>query len=540
MVFFGSLREIGSSGRPSPGNGRDPLFWQALNPLTMKPRILRRTLSSVAVLLAASSLFQAPAQTIVSVGSGTAVNGEYPIRSASVGTYSQQIYLQSEINQAGNIIGIRFFAQSGGTLIGSNQWTVWVNTTTTTEFATFSDWKAQGTQRFNGTVTWPGDGEWMQMNFASPHNYANTQNLVITVKEDGAGNNLPDGNTWGVYAAGQNRGMRNIASSTGTVGPTINGSRTGNINRIQLIFDSPCTPQTANAGTPLPDICQGGTSVALGGSVGGSATMGQWSSPQGGVFLPDATTLNATYTPPPAFSGTATLTLTTTNGCNTPVSSSKTLLVHPSYSVPNPQTICQGESYVFNGNTYTVAGTYSDVLQTANNGCDSTIVTVLTVNDPVLDTTVGVNGVTLTANGTGASYQWVDCDNGNAPIPGEVSPSFTPTVNGHYAVVLTSLQCGNIHATSACHEISSVGMEEHGANGLVLRPNPASDVLFVSVPSASLKDMVIMDLGGKRVLEERLSGTMGTLDIRGIGTGTYIVRINTSNGTVHRALVKQD
>ena len=45
----------------------------------------------------------------------------------------------------------------------------------------------------------------------------------------------------------------------------------------------------------------------------------------------------------------------------------------------NPQSICDGSSYSNNGNTYTVAGIYLDTLNAAN-GCDSIVVTDLTVN----------------------------------------------------------------------------------------------------------------------------------------------------------------
>ena len=45
----------------------------------------------------------------------------------------------------------------------------------------------------------------------------------------------------------------------------------------------------------------------------------------------------------------------------------------------NPQSICPGGSYTINGNTYTSAGTYTDVF-TAANGCDSTVTTVITLS----------------------------------------------------------------------------------------------------------------------------------------------------------------
>jgi hypothetical protein len=104
---------------------------------------------------------------------------------------------------------------------------------------------------------------------------------------------------------------------------------------------------TATAGNALSVICQGGTSAVLGGSVDGSATGGIWSTPANGTFNPNANTLNATWTPPETFSGTATLTLTTTGGLCGTASASKTQVVNPIPNVtptPASQTIYSGTS----------------------------------------------------------------------------------------------------------------------------------------------------------------------------------------------------
>jgi hypothetical protein len=61
-------------------------------------------------------------------------------------------------------------------------------------------------------------------------------------------------------------------------------------------------------------ICAGSATAALGGTVGGGATGGLWSSSGTGSFAPNPTTRNATYTPSAAdiVAGAVTLTLTTT------------------------------------------------------------------------------------------------------------------------------------------------------------------------------------------------------------------------------------
>jgi hypothetical protein len=68
---------------------------------------------------------------------------------------------------------------------------------------------------------------------------------------------------------------------------------------------------TASAG-PNQTICAGSLTAALGGTVGGGATGGLWTSSGTGTFVPDATTLNAIYTSSAAdvTAGAVTLTMT--------------------------------------------------------------------------------------------------------------------------------------------------------------------------------------------------------------------------------------
>ena len=101
-------------------------------------------------------------------------------------------------------------------------------------------------------------------------------------------------------------------------------------------------------------------------------------------------------------SGTYSDILTTINGCDSTVNLS--LTVNPVYMIDTIQTICEGESVVVGSSIYTIGGTYSDVLTTAN-GCDSTINLTLIVN-PLTTTVLEIdvceggeyNGVTYTSN----------------------------------------------------------------------------------------------------------------------------------------------
>ena len=110
---------------------------------------------------------------------------------------------------------------------------------------------------------------------------------------------------------------------------------------------------TVDAGTPQT-ICSD-SPVTLNGSIGGAATSATWSG--GGSFSPNASALNAVYTPSAAeiAAGTATLSLTTNDppGACTPVFDTVVITIEPRVTVDagNNQTLCSDNPMVtLNGN----------------------------------------------------------------------------------------------------------------------------------------------------------------------------------------------
>ncbi len=115
-----------------------------------------------------------------------------------------------------------------------------------------------------------------------------------------------------------------------------------------------------------------------------------------------------------------------------------TLNVNPIYSETITATICEGDSYILGTQTFTEAGTYTEVF-TSQSGCASTV--ILSISIKQIDKTVTFNGSILIASEDSASYQWIDYGNGNVPIPGETNRSFTPSRSGEYAVNITKNGC---------------------------------------------------------------------------------------------------
>ncbi|TXI88281.1 MAG: T9SS type A sorting domain-containing protein [Crocinitomicaceae bacterium] len=233
-------------------------------------------------------------------------------------------------------------------------------------------------------------------------------------------------------------------------------------------------------------------------------------------------------------SGTYTDVLQSVQGCDSTVTTQLTVL--PVLTGNNPQTICQGESVTVGTSTYTTAGTYTDVLQSVN-GCDSTVTTVVTITTPTLNTQVTINEVTLTATENAATYQWIDCDNGNAPISGATSQSFTATQNGNYAVILTSTVCSDISETSACQNINSVGLEEITSFTLKIHPNPTENELLIS--SNEIIDIIqIKDLSGKRIDQISVGQIATKLNLESLSQGVYLIEVETKRGVRTERIIK--
>ena len=100
---------------------------------------------------------------------------------------------------------------------------------------------------------------------------------------------------------------------------------------------------------------------------------------KGTVNIAGATSATFTINPVSISDAALNYNVVITGTCSNDTSINVFLKVNPVYNINNPQAICNGSSYIFNGHTYTIAGNYEDTLTTIN-GCDSIIVTQLTVN----------------------------------------------------------------------------------------------------------------------------------------------------------------
>ncbi len=165
-------------------------------------------------------------------------------------------------------------------------------------------------------------------------------------------------------------------------------------------------------------------------------------------------------------------TIMNTKGCDSLLTIQLSILDSSSTSLA--ETSC--DRFTLNNQTYATSGTYSQTLTNAA-GCDSLITLDLTINK--VDTQVSLVGHTLIAQTPDAVYQWLDCDDTYAIIPGAIRQSYSPGVNGNYAVSITKDNCMD---TSACHSFNLNGIPPFELDQfLSVYPNPTTGRLTVDL-----------------------------------------------------------
>lgn len=164
-----------------------------------------------------------------------------------------------------------------------------------------------------------------------------------------------------------------------------------------------------------------------------------------------ATTIDSTSCTPIVFdgnnistSGTYTATFISAAGCDSVVTLNFTRTQADAVTI---DSLACG-SIQFDGNTLSASGTYTATFKNTG-GCDSVVTLNLTIQ--TVDTSLTQSSNTLMANASGATYQWVNCADGQTLI-GETNRSFTASQSGSFAVEITENGCT---ARSSCYDIIS-------------------------------------------------------------------------------------
>jgi hypothetical protein len=196
-------------------------------------------------------------------------------------------------------------------------------------------------------------------------------------------------------------------------------------------------------------------------------------------------------------------------------------------------TLCEGNYYVLGNDTLTQEGFYYNI--TSQNGACGNLQELHLFVIPV-DSSVTLAGETLTANAAGASYQWVDCNNGYAFINGATSQSFTPSSDGNYALIIAQNGCAD---TSSCYTITNVGIHENISDVDVrISPNPVSNVAMIEIKNSG-STLIIQDVEGRIVYRQYHDAEKFSLDVSDWQNGIYLLTVQNVNSTFHSKIIKE-
>jgi hypothetical protein len=231
-------------------------------------------------------------------------------------------------------------------------------------------------------------------------------------------------------------------------------------------------------------------------------------------------------------SGTYYDTIPNTTGCD----SLMTIYLVINYSTESEIDVTECFSYTVpsGDETYTESGTYYDTIPNAA-GCDSLMTINLTID--TVDVSVTVMGDILFANATNAIFQWLDCENDFAVIPGETEATFAPGEDGTYAVEVTQNSCTD---TSACIAMINVGIYDNNSlSHVYIYPNPNDGK--VSIYLGSLEDVTIniYDMTGRLIYSKDDIKTKVFRYILHEAPGIYIIEVNVQDVKQRYKLVKR-
>ena len=196
-------------------------------------------------------------------------------------------------------------------------------------------------------------------------------------------------------------------------------------------------------------------------------------------------------------------------------------------------TSCNNYEWSTSGDTYTTTGTYETTL-TNSVGCDSIAslnLTIVTINEMLT-----FNSNTLISNQSGASYQWINCED-NLIISDETNQSFTPNSSGDYAVEITLNNCLE---TSDCIYVNVLSVKENDIQ-INIFPNPSNGLVNIQLNSSIDGETIeLLDLAGKVQLEERIefNNAPFEFDIRNLEPGVYIIKIKSNSRSYLTKIIK--
>ncbi|MBI1227826.1 MAG: PKD domain-containing protein [Bacteroidetes bacterium] len=242
-------------------------------------------------------------------------------------------------------------------------------------------------------------------------------------------------------------------------------------------------------------------------------------------------------------SGTYTAVYNSYNGCDSTVT--LTLEVLPLAGSTQQASICEGEAYPFNGEEFSSSGTYTAVYNSSN-GCDSTVTLTLEVIPfPIAEFTYSVldSEVAFTNNSSNAlQYLWDFGDGSSSTV---ISPTHEYSASGEFNVTLMATNdCGTVSFHTIVTLLASLVQDNDVKPSMVIYPNPNKGIFTLKLLSGWGKNahFALFDSMGRLISKtDKLIQFENELDYSGLPAGPYHLKINLANSAmVHILLIVVD
>jgi hypothetical protein len=209
---------------------------------------------------------------------------------------------------------------------------------------------------------------------------------------------------------------------------------------------------------------------------------------------------------------------------------------------PNAPTATNSCGTVLTGTTTTVfpltAAGNTVITWNYNDGNGNTVSQTQNAVITNIDSTTSLSSTTISAIVAGYNYQWLDCLNGNSPINGQNSQSFTPTVNGTYAVQISNNNGCTVLSDCIQVTVTSINSILNNSNPSFY-PNPTNSFVHIDLKEMNEAIISLMDINGKKLTNFNTSISKNSIDLSIYPLGLYFINIYTKEKQFVYKILKQ-
>ncbi len=197
---------------------------------------------------------------------------------------------------------------------------------------------------------------------------------------------------------------------------------------------------------------------------------------------------------------------------------------------------CEGDGYIVNDTLTLLTEGLHEVYTTSVHGCDSIFYIDLEEHLNTISTSISNMNNVLTYDNpqTGYTYQWINLST-NQEISGETSYTYSPSINGNYAIRVSDGVCEVLSNGSN----TNIGLTDLDAQ-MNLFPNPFSDYITLEFKEVKEKiSVIISDVQSKVLLDKTFKNT-SEIKIEGntLQNGIYNITISDGNISTTKKLIR--